>query len=77
MSNPKRRQSPSFFTRESDGSVRIRLRFDAEEASLYEEAAGMMPVVDWLHHTLATAAQEQVAKARQQSQPKVKPRESA
>ena len=77
MSSPNRRKSPSFFTRESDGSVRIRLRFDAEEASLYEEAAGTMPVVDWLHYTLVTAAEKQVAKARLESQPKVKPRESA
>lgn len=76
MSRPKKRQSPSFFSREPDGTVRIRLRFDQEEASLYEEAAGTMPVVDWLHHTLVTAARAQVAKARE-TQPKVVPKESA
>lgn len=70
------RNSPHFFRRESDGSVRLRIRFDAEEASLYEEAAGKMPVVDWLHATLGAAARQQVDEARK-DQPKVRPRETA
>lgn len=69
------RNSPHFFRREDDGSVRLRIRFDPDEASLYEEAAGSMPVVDWLHATLAKAAKEQVAEARK-TQPKVLPRAS-
>lgn len=68
------KNSPAFFRREDDGSVRLRIRFDPEEASLYEEAAGTTPVVDWLHATLGAAAREQVDKARRESQPKVAPR---
>lgn len=71
-----KQHSKHFFHRESDNSVRLRIRFAPEEASLYEEAAGSTPVVEWLHRTLSEAARTQVAKARE-SQPKVLPKESA
>lgn len=60
----RRRHSPHFFAREADGSVRLRIRIESDEASLYEEAAGSMPVMDWLHSTLQDAAERQVREAR-------------
>lgn len=59
-----RKHSPHFFARESDGSVRLRIRFENEEASLFEEAAGETPVMVWLHRTLGEAARRQVKEAR-------------
>jgi hypothetical protein len=67
-----RKHNPNFFAREPDGSVRIRVRFDSDEAALFEEAAGDMPVMAWLHRTLAKAAREEVREARRQ-QPQVPP----
>ena len=64
---PQRRQkqhNPSFFERQPDGSVRIRIRFENEEAALFEEAAGNTPVMTWLHRTLMAAATEQVKEQR-------------
>ena len=62
-------KSPHFFEREPDGSVRLRVRLQPEEASLYEEAAGETPVMTWLHETLDTAARQQVIEARARRQP--------
>jgi hypothetical protein len=68
MSEP-RRQSKHFLNRESDGTVRLRIRFQAEEASLFEEAAGNTPIMVWLHRTLEEAAREQVRAARANRNP--------
>lgn len=61
----EKRPSPSFFTREQDGSVRLRLRFTAEEAALIEEAAGQTPVVTWVKQTLRAAAHRRIQRARE------------
>lgn len=71
----RRRHSPSFFAREPDGSVRLRIRFEGDEASLFEEAAGDTPVMVWLHRTLGEAARKQI-KAARVNQPRVRPEES-
>lgn len=57
---PPRKLNPNFFRREDDGSVRVRLKFDNETASLFEEAAGRTPVMVWLRRTLETTAKRQV-----------------
>lgn len=62
------KHSPHFLARESDGSVRLRMRFSGEEASLFEEAAGDTPIMLWMHRTLKEAAQRQVRAARAQRQ---------
>lgn len=61
-------QQPSkhFLEREDDGSVRLRMRFSGEEASLYEEAAGDTPIMLWLHRTLNAAAEREVRQARRE-----------
>lgn len=64
--------SAHFFTREADGSVRIRIRFTPEEASLYEEAAGATPILHWVHESLMEKATAQVEAARA-NRPKVRP----
>jgi hypothetical protein len=56
----RRKQSEHFFARESDGTVRLRIRFDSAEASLMEEAAGEVPLMAWIHQTLAAASRKQV-----------------
>jgi hypothetical protein len=68
----KRRQSPSFFRREDDGSVRLRIRFEEDLASLIEEAAGKTPLLVWIYRTLETTARRQVDAARR-SRPRVDP----
>lgn len=68
MSQP-RQQSKHFFDRMDDGSVRLRLKFTPEEASLFEEAAGKTPVMAWLHRTLLANAEEEVAAARAKRAP--------
>lgn len=60
-----RRQSQHFFTRDNDGSARIRIRFDPEEVALFEEACGTTPIMDWLHETLWEAASAQVETLRE------------
>jgi hypothetical protein len=60
------KHSPHFLAREPDGSVRLRMRFTAEEAALFEEAAGGMPVVDWLHYSLNSAAKKAVRRPREE-----------
>lgn len=69
-----RKHSPSFFNREDDGTVRLRIRFENEEASLFEEAAGETPVMLWIHRTLSDAAKRQVKQARRR-QPTIAPPE--
>lgn len=59
-----RKHSPHFFNREADGTVRLRIRFNSDEAALMEEAAGDTPVMVWLHRTLTAAANRQVKEAR-------------
>lgn len=63
-----RRPKPSkhFLAREGDGSVRLRMRFTSEEASLFEEAAGDTPIMNWIHQALNEAAQAAVDVARSQ-----------
>lgn len=56
--------SKHFFKREGDGTVRLRLRFSAEEASLFEEAAGENELIRWVHKTLVNDARRQVTRAR-------------
>jgi len=56
--------SPHFFTRDKDGTVRLRIRLDADEAALIEEAAGTTPVMDWIYATLNDTARRQVDEAR-------------
>lgn len=59
MSSPAPR-SRHFFDREPDGSVRLRIRFDSDEADLIEEAAGDTGLLLWLHRTWRSAAERQV-----------------
>jgi hypothetical protein len=68
MTSPRRKQSEHFFARESDGTVRLRIRFDGPEASLMEEAAADMPLMAWIHKTLADAARKQVEEAHRARQ---------
>lgn len=65
-------KSPHFFNRESDNSVRLRIRFAEEEADLIEEAAGSTPLMTWIHDALAEVAQKEVDEHRA-SRPKVRP----
>lgn len=67
-------KSPHFFDRESDGSVRLRLRFTAEQADDIEEAAGRTPLVHYVLEAVAKTAKRDVAAARQ-SRPQVRPLE--
>ena len=67
--NASKRHSPHFLARESDGSVRLRMRFTGEEAALFEEAAGKTPIMLWLHRTLKEAAQKEVEAARARRAP--------
>lgn len=64
MANAPRQHSRHFLAREDDGSVRLRIRFDPEEAALFEEAAGDTPIMVWLHRTLGEAARRQIAATR-------------
>lgn len=63
-----RKHSDHFFDREADGTVRLRIRFENDEASLFEEAAGDTPVMLWMHRTLQAAAKRQVREARRSRQ---------
>lgn len=62
------KQSPHFFAREDDGSVRLRIRFLPDEASLIEEAAGATPLMTWIHQTLSQNAKDEVARQRESRQ---------
>lgn len=57
------RLSPHFFKREPDGSVRLRMRFSAEEAALIEEAAGDTPLLLYIHRVLGERARYHIQKA--------------
>jgi hypothetical protein len=70
----KQTPSPHFFTREPDGSVRLRHRLNSEEASLIEEAAGSTPLMIWIHRALNEAARRDISLARQ-SRPATPPPE--
>lgn len=59
-----RKHSKHFFARDGEGRVTVRIRFDSDEASLYEEAAGSTPIMIWIHRTLTDAAKKQVTAAR-------------
>ena len=68
----RRSNSASFFKREGDGTVRLRIRFYPEDAALFEEAAGNTAVIDWIYVTLRNAARQQVQEARER-RPQVGP----
>jgi hypothetical protein len=74
MDDDRKPQSPHFFRRQRDGSVRLRITIFPEEATLYEEAAGETPILDWVHQSLSNTARRQVAKARRQ-RPQIGPPE--
>jgi hypothetical protein len=59
------KQSPHFFAREPDGTVRLRIRFQPDEASMIEEAAGATPVMLWIHKTIREAAKAEVLAQRE------------
>lgn len=65
----RRKPSPAFFDRESDGSVRIRLRFAPDLASLIEEAAGRTPLMVWVYRTLEQAARRQIEQTKRAQPP--------
>ena len=65
----EKRPSPNFFTRDGDGSVRLRLRFNADAAALIEEAAGDTPIIPWVYETLREAARQQSQQARRRRPP--------
>lgn len=56
------KDSPHFFRREADASVRLRIRFTPEEASLIEEAAGQTPLLLYIHRVLGDRARYHVRK---------------
>lgn len=58
--------SPHFFRRERDGTVRLRIRFSAEEAALIEEAAGDTPLLLYIHRVLRDRARYHIDRARMQ-----------
>lgn len=72
MSDKQRKQSPAFFRRDEDGSVRLRLRFEPELASLIEEAAGRTPLMVWIYAALEDSARRQ-AEASRKNRPRVPP----
>ena len=49
-----RKHDPYRFTREQDGSVRLRIRFTSDEADGIERAASG-PILEWVHGTLHEA----------------------
>jgi len=56
--------SPHFFRRDRDGSVRVRLRFTAEEAAAIEEAAGDQPLLPYLYDIINRVVDEEAEAAR-------------
>lgn len=61
----RRQQNPNFLARDDDGSCRLRMRFEGDEAALMEEASGDMPVLDWMHKTLQEGARRDIEARRQ------------
>jgi len=64
MAKPKQPLNPHFFRRDRNGTVRIRLRFGPEEASLIEEAAGDTPLITYIHRIIIERAKVHAEKAR-------------
>ena len=64
--------SPHFFRRDRNGTVRVRLRFSAEEASLIEEAAGDTPLITYIHRVLMDRAKIHAEKAREERQQRLR-----
>jgi hypothetical protein len=62
---PKASLSPHFFRREADGSVRVRIRFTAEEAAIIEEGAGDTPLLLYIHRVLNDRARYHIRKRAQ------------
>lgn len=60
------RRSPHFLARDASGKVTLRMRFTDEEAALFEEAAGAVPVVDYMHQALNRQATEDVRAVREE-----------
>lgn len=63
MPNPP---SPHFFRRQSDGSVRVRLKFTPDEADVIEEAAGRTPLVRYIHQVINESALRDAESAREE-----------
>lgn len=72
----KKNHSPHFFAREPDGSVRLRIRFSSEEASIIEEAAGSTPLMLYIHRVLAQQSRYHIQRAREGSPVLLGPDES-
>lgn len=66
------RYSKNFFKREPDNSVRLRLRFSAEEASLIEEAAGKTPLLVYIHRVLNETAKRHIRASQKSKTPREK-----
>jgi hypothetical protein len=73
MSSRKTQHSLHFFAREPDGSVRLRIRFDGEDASLIEEAAGEVPLIEYVRDAVNEKAREDVLEARRRRPPVAPP----
>lgn len=58
------RINPFFFKRDSDGSVRVRMRFTREEADIIEEAAGDTPLLPYLYEVINERAEQDAQEAR-------------
>lgn len=52
--------SSHYLIRSDDGSVRLRIRFTPEEATLIEEGAGGTPVMLYIHRVITAAAKRHV-----------------
>lgn len=60
--------SPHFFRREEDGSVRLRIRFTAEEADIIEEGAGETPLLAYIHRQIMDRARHHARLAQEERQ---------
>ncbi|MGJ7442512.1 hypothetical protein [Aquipuribacter sp. MA13-6] len=49
---------PHFFAREEDGSVRVRIRLTADRATAIENAAGDVPLVQWINRVIDAASRQ-------------------
>lgn len=67
-----RKLSRHFFRRDDNGTVRIRMRFSADEASLIEEAAGDTPLIVYMHRVLMDRARIHAEKARKERQERLR-----
>lgn len=62
----QKRLNPYFFRREKDGTVRVRMRFTAQEASVIEEGAGETPIIDYLYRIINSTAAQDAERAQQE-----------